>query len=146
MAGFPQFGPSRRPNVPLPLIRLRQRDSTRADLVGAAGATEKSRMTRLELVGADTRVGRWAAAESDRDGSTGGTGELVPIGSARGHRRGSRPSARLSPVRSGPISSPANGCSASCYALRSIGPSGGGERVAVRHIHVDDDGPDGEAA
>jgi hypothetical protein len=103
-------------------------------------------MTRLELVGADDRTGRWATAGSDRSGTTGGSGAPVPIASARGLRRGHRPAARVSQSRSGPISSPANGCSASCYALRSIGPSADGEHVAVRLVHVHDDGPDGEAA
>jgi hypothetical protein len=103
-------------------------------------------MTRLELIGADDRTGRWATAGSDRSDSTGGSGMPVPIASARGLRRGHRSSAQFSSSRSGPISSPANGCSASCYTLRSIGPSADGEHVAVRLVHVHDDGPDGEAA
>jgi len=104
-------------------------------------------MTRLELTGADDRTGRWAPAESETVGSTETLGLLVPIRSARGRRPGRRSPAGSSPERPGPISSPANGCSSSCYALRSIGPSdGGGEHVVVRLIHVDDDGPDGEAA
>ena len=101
-------------------------------------------MTRLELIGADDRMGRWAAAESDDAESTRAAGTLVSIAAARS--RGRRRSERFFPTRSGPISSPANGCSSSCYALRSIGPSDGGEHVVVRVIHDLDDGPDGEAA
>jgi hypothetical protein len=101
-------------------------------------------MTRLELTGADDRMGRWAAAESYDPESTRSAGTLVSISAARSLRR--RRSERISPTRSGPISSPANGCSSSCYALRSIGPTDGGEHVVVRVIHDRDDGPDGEAA
>ena len=101
-------------------------------------------MTRLELTGADDRMGRWAAAESDAAESTRSTGTLVSITAARSRRR--HRSERFSPTRSEPISSPANSCSSSCYALRSIGTTDGGEHVVARVIHDHDDGPDGEAA
>src|SRR5262249_22267656 len=101
-------------------------------------------MTRLELIGADDRIGRCAAAESDAAESTGSAGTLGSVSAARSLR--TRGSERFSPTQSGPISSPANGCSPSCYVLRSIGPTDGGEHVVVRVIHDRDDGPDGEAA
>jgi hypothetical protein len=102
-------------------------------------------MTRPEHTGAEHRIGRWVAADS-RTNVSGPTAVPVPIGNAVGARQNRRSSETVSPARPGPISSPANGCSSSCYALRSIGPSRDGECVAVRLIHVHDDDPDGEAA
>ena len=102
-------------------------------------------MIRPELTRADHRIGPRAAADSGTNVS-GPTAVLVPIGNAAGARQNRRSSVPVSPARPGPISSPANGCSSSCYALRSIGPSHDGECVAVRLIHVHDDDPDGEAA
>ena len=103
------------------------------------------RIGALVVTGADHRIGPRAAADSGTNVS-GPTAVLVPIGNAAGARQNRQSSVPVSPARHGPISSPANGCSSSCYALRSIGPSHDGECVAVRLIHVHDDDPDGEAA